>query len=80
MNIDRELYHGWLILAVLLDSYWAMECHKPEGEIYTGTKVYETSEQAMQAARSFVQRYTAKTVLLQALSEYRSVEPLGEGQ
>lgn len=78
MNIDRELYHGWLILAVLVDTSWAIECHEPEGKIYTDTKAYETSEQAMQAARSFVQRYAAKTALLQALSEYRSVEPLGE--
>lgn len=78
IDIDKELYHGWLILAVLVDSFWSIECHKPEGEIYTDTIAYETSEQAMQAARSFVQRYTAKTALLQALSEYWNVNFLRE--
>lgn len=78
MNIDKELYHGWLILAVLVDTSWAIECHEPEGEIYTDTKAYETSEQAMQAARSFVQQYAAKTALLEALSECVSVEPFRE--
>jgi len=73
MDMYKELYCGWLILAVLVDSYWVMECHRPEGQIYTDTKAYGTSEQALQGARLFVQHYTAMAALRQALPKWGQV-------
>lgn len=78
MDMYKELYCGWLILAVLIDTYWVMECHMPEGEIYTDTKAYGTSEQALQGARLFVQQYTAVNALREALPEWESVDIIAE--
>lgn len=68
MDIYKELYYGWLVLTVLEDNYWTFECHKPEGETYIDSRAYQTSAQAVNAAREFVQRDTAKAALLQVLS------------
>lgn len=68
MNICKELYYGWLVLAVLEESCWIFECHKPGGNVYMDEITYQTSEQAMNAAREFVQRNTAEVALRQAFS------------
>ncbi len=68
MDIYKELYYGWLVLAVLEDNHWMFECHKPEGKTYVDSRAYQTSDQAVNAAREFVQRDTAEVALLQALS------------
>lgn len=68
MDICKELYYGWLVLAVLEDNCWMFECHRPEGKTYIDGMAYQTSAQAMNAAKEFVQRDTAETALLQALS------------
>lgn len=67
MDIYRELYYGWLILAVSEESCWTFECHKPGGNVYFDQKAYQTLEQAMNAAKEFVQRITAEVALRQAL-------------
>lgn len=68
MEISRELYNGWLVLAVLEDSCWTFECHKPGGKTHVDTEAYQNAEQAMSAAREFVRRDTAEVALLQVFS------------
>ena len=67
MDICKELYYGWLVLAVLDECCWTFECHKPGGNVYFDGKTYQTPEQAINAAREFVRRDTAEVALRQAL-------------
>lgn len=68
MDIYKELYYGWLVLTVLEDNYWTFECHKPGGKTHIDSRAYQTSAQAVSAAREFVQRDTAEIALMQAFA------------
>jgi hypothetical protein len=59
LNIYKELFCGWLILAVVDRHYWTVECHRPLGETYVDNNDYLSLEEAVAACREYINKRVA---------------------
>jgi len=75
MEIEDNLYQGWIVTAVPWGRCWMFKCYAPKGKTCAFLKAYQTPTEALVAAREFVERDITKAVLSQVLAQW-----LGRGK
>jgi hypothetical protein len=66
LSIYKELFCGWLILAVVDRHYWTVECYRPLGETYVDKNDYLSLEEAVAACREYISKRIAITSIKEA--------------
>lgn len=71
MGVEAQRYHGWWIFAVPQAGYWVPECYRSGGyEICTGVVSYKSPLEAINAAKSFVDRAMSGSMLSHILDDW----------
>ncbi len=73
MEIEGNLYQGWLVIAVPSVCGWTFKCHDPKGKTCTYEKTYQTPTAAIKAAREFGDLDITKSLLSQIFEEWVQV-------
>jgi hypothetical protein len=71
MGVEAQRYHSWWVFAVPRGNYWVPECYRSGGhEVCTGVVSYGSPIEAINVAKSFVDRAMSRSLLSYILDDW----------